>query len=232
MIWEAPWSWQDGNEQLYGDKMARPREFDEDKVLASAMQCFWERGYEATSMRDLIDKTGLTGASLYNAFGDKRALYQTALDRYVDQSVADRIRRCEKLPPLEALRRFFEEIIARSVNDPNRKGCMLVNAALEVAQHDAEFRRSIASVLAQIEAFFRKCIHAGQAEGSITRSQHADDLARHLLGIVLGLRVLARVRPDRTLLEGVVRPALALLDGQETRARAVASGTTKRSRSR
>ena len=77
--------------------MARPREFDEDAVLDAAMQCFWARGYEATSVRNLIEKTGITGASLYNAFGDKRALYERALHHYVEYSVVDRIRRLEAL---------------------------------------------------------------------------------------------------------------------------------------
>src|SRR5258708_13731747 len=71
-----------------GHGMARTRELDETAVLDAAAQCFWARGYEATSVRDLIEKTGITGASLYNAFGDKRSLYQKALDHYVDQSVA------------------------------------------------------------------------------------------------------------------------------------------------
>jgi TetR/AcrR family transcriptional regulator, transcriptional repressor for nem operon len=63
--------------------MARPREFDEDVVLDAAIQCFWNRGFEATSVKDLIDRTGITAASLYNAFGDKRALFRAALDHYV-----------------------------------------------------------------------------------------------------------------------------------------------------
>jgi TetR/AcrR family transcriptional repressor of nem operon len=79
--------------------MARPREFDEEGVLDPAMQCFWRRSYEATSVRDLVEKTGITSASLYNAFGDKRALYQRALDQYVEESIADPIRRCEGLEP-------------------------------------------------------------------------------------------------------------------------------------
>lgn len=192
--------------------MARPREFDEGAVLDAAIQCFWARGYEATSVRDLIERTGITGASLYNAFGDKRALYHKALDHYVDQSVADRIRRCEGLAPRQAIGAFFAEIIQRSLADRERKGCMLVNAALDVAPHDAEFQRIVAGVLIQIEAFFRRCIEAGQADGTITRSQTAADLARHLLGVLMGVRVLARVRPERALLEGVVGPAFALLD--------------------
>lgn len=194
--------------------MARPREFNEGAVLDAAMKCFWSRGYEATSVRDLIESTGLTGASLYNAFGDKRALYQRTLDRYVEASVADRIRRCEKLPPRDAIGVFFDEIITRSLGDPDHKGCMLVNAALEISPRDEEFQEVVAEVLVRIELFFLARIEAGQADGTITSLMPAEVLARHLLGVLLGIRVLARVRPERALLEGVVTPALVFLSGK------------------
>ncbi len=193
--------------------MGRPREFDEAEALDAAMQCFWSRGYEATSVRDLADRMGITGASLYNAFGDKRALFRRALDRYLDRSVRERIARLSALPPRTAIGTYFEEIIARSLADRERRGCMLVNCALELASHDVTLRRAVTAELAEIEGFFRRTIEAGQAGGSIARTQNPDDLARHLLGVVLGLRVLARTRPDRAVLEGVVRPALALLNG-------------------
>jgi TetR/AcrR family transcriptional regulator, transcriptional repressor for nem operon len=198
--------------------MARPREFEEDAVLDAAMECFWNRGFEATSMRDLVEKTRITGASLYNAFGDKRALYQRTLDRYVESSVADRVKRCEQLPPREAIVSFFGEIVKRSLADRDRKGCMLVNAALDVAPHDPEFRKVVAEVLMRIEAFFNRCVRAGQKQGTINSSLSSDELARHLLGVLLGIRVLARVRPDPALLDGVVRPALELLDPNGRRA--------------
>lgn len=197
--------------------MARPREFDEGAVLDAAVLCFWSRGYEATSVRDLVEKTGITAASLYNAFGDKRAIYKKALDHYVEGSVADRIRRCEALAPRDAIGAFFEEILKRSLGDRERKGCMLVNAALDVAPHDPGFLKIVSEVLAEIEAFFLACVKAGQADGTITRSLPAGTLSRHLLGVLMGIRVLARVRPERTLLEGVVAPSLALLDGSESR---------------
>jgi TetR/AcrR family transcriptional repressor of nem operon len=192
--------------------MARPREFDEDAVLDAAIQCFWRRGYEATSVKDLIGETGVAAASLYNAYGDKRALFRAALDRYVAGSIGERIRRCEKLPPRRAIAAFFDEILRRSLNDRERKGCMLVNAALEVAPHDAELEQAVAGVLDRIERFFRRSIAAGQADATIARAMPAAALARHLLGVLMGVRVLARVRPERKLLEGVVAPALALLD--------------------
>jgi TetR/AcrR family transcriptional regulator, transcriptional repressor for nem operon len=192
--------------------MARPREFDEEAVLAAAVQCFWEHGYEATSIRDLIEKTGITGASLYNAFGDKRALYQRALDRYVEDSIVDRIRRCEALAPREAIDAFFAEIVRRSLDDRQHKGCMLVNAALDVVPNDPGFQRIVAAVLIRVEQFFLGRIEAGQADRTITRSLAAKTLARHLVGVLMGIRVLARVRPERALLEGIVSGALALLD--------------------
>lgn len=191
--------------------MARPREFDEGAVLDTVVLCFWKQGYEATSVRDLMAQTGITAASLYNAFGDKRALYQKALDHYIEASVADRIRRCEALPPCQAIEAFFEDIVKRSLNDRDRKGCMLVNAALDVAPHDPAFRKVVAEVLIGIEAFFLTRIMAGQADGTVTLALPAETLSQNLLGVLMGLRVLARVRPERTLLEGVVASALALL---------------------
>lgn len=197
--------------------MSRPREFDEAEVLSVAIDCFWVRGYKATSVRALADKMGLTGASLYNAFGDKQTLYRRALNQYIETSFADRVRRLEgKLPPSQAIEAFFAEIIQRSLDDRQRRGCMLVNTALEVAPHDPEFRGIVVIVLGEIEAFFCRCIQAGQQDGTISTSQSATDLARMLLGVHVGLRVIARTRPERELLEGMVRPALALLNHRQS----------------
>lgn len=177
------------------------------------MCCFWAKGYEATSVRDLAEQMGLTGASLYNAFGDKRSLYRRALDYYLEQSVHERVGRLEATKaPLPAIRAFFDEIIERSVTDKQRRGCMLVNSALEVAPHDPEFRKVVSHELAYIEAFFRRRVTAGQQDGTITSRQSAEDLSRMLLSVLLGIRVLARTRPQRTVLEAAARAALASLD--------------------
>jgi TetR/AcrR family transcriptional repressor of nem operon len=193
--------------------MARPREFDEVTALEAAIECFWHRGYEATSVRDLADKMGISAPSLYNAYGDKHALFVQALERYLDYSTRARIKRLEdSLPPKQAIRRFLEEIIERSVNDRERRGCFLINSALEVAPHDRKLGALIADRLAEIEAFFYRSIKAAQAEGAVPQDRVAKDLARLLLGVLLGIRVLARSKPERALLEGVARPAFALLD--------------------
>jgi len=192
--------------------MARPREFDEASALEAAMDCFWNDGYEATSVRDLAARMGITGASLYNAFGDKRSLFREVLLRYAERSMRERIARAESaLPPKQAVTAFLGEIVERSV-DGDRRGCLLVNTALEVAPHDPELGAEVAARFAEIEAFFQRAIAAAQADGSVPPDRHPADLARLLLGVTLGVRVLARSKPQRELLEGVVRPALALLD--------------------
>ena len=102
--------------------MPRPREFDETTALEAALECFWQRGYEATSVRDLAASMGLTAPSLYNAFGDKQQLFARALERYLDCTTRDRLRRLEaSLPPKDAFLRFFDEIIEHSINDRKRK---------------------------------------------------------------------------------------------------------------
>jgi TetR/AcrR family transcriptional repressor of nem operon len=193
--------------------MARPREFDEAAVLDAAIERFWQSGYEATSVRDLADEMNIAGASLYNAFGDKRSLYARALNRYLDQTFRERIRRLEpSLPPREAIVAFLQEIVKRSLADKKRRGCMLVNSAIESAPHDAKFFDIVAIFLDEVERFFFRCVSNGQKDGTITRAYSAEDLSRSLLAALLGIRVLARVRPERKLLEGLLRPIFGLLD--------------------
>lgn len=191
--------------------MARPREFDEATVLEAAMNCFWAQGYELTSVRELAKQMGITGASLYNAFGDKRSLYRQVLGHYLEQTVRDRVARLEQLPPFPAIRTFFDEIVERSVTDKQRRGCMLVNSALELAPYDPEFQKLVAQEMIFIEAFFRRCIEAGQKDGTISAIRPGAELATLLLSVLLGIRVLARTRPERAVLEDAANGALELL---------------------
>jgi TetR/AcrR family transcriptional regulator, transcriptional repressor for nem operon len=191
--------------------MARPREFDEMAVLEAAMNCFWAQGFEQTSVRDLAERMGITGASLYNAFGDKRSLYRQAFIHYLAQTVRDRVARLDKLPPAQAIRSFFDEIIERSVDDEQRRGCMLINAALELAPYDPEFRQLVTEEMIFIESFFLRCIEAGQKDGSIADGRPAKDLATSLLSVLIGIRVLARTRPQKEVLKGAANGLLGLL---------------------
>jgi TetR/AcrR family transcriptional repressor of nem operon len=191
--------------------MARPREFDEAAALDIAMQCFWDQGFETTSVRDLADQMGITGTSLYNAFGDKRALYKRSLEHYLTLGVRERLKRLDGMPPCEAIEAFFMEIVERSIADKARRGCMLVNTGLEIAPHDPEFRKIVVQEFSLIEDFFRRGVASGQQTGAIRSDVPAAELARMLLSLVLGMRVLARSRPQRSVLEGAARAALAVL---------------------
>ncbi|CAN5206855.1 TetR/AcrR family transcriptional regulator [soil metagenome] len=193
--------------------MARLREFDEDRALDSAVDCFWKRGYGATTVRDLADAMKIGGASLYNAYGDKRALFARSLERYANRSMRERIERLEAgHRPKEAIRAFLAEIVERSLKDPDRKGCLLVNSALDVAPHDAEIGKVVAGYLDELRAFFRRNIEAAQRDGQTPKTIDAEEVSGHLLGVLLGIRVLARTGARRKTLEGVARPALALLE--------------------
>jgi TetR/AcrR family transcriptional repressor of nem operon len=197
--------------------MARPREFDEVTVLEAAMNCFWAQGFESTSVRDLAEEMGITGASLYNAFGDKRSLYRRALAHYLETSVRDRVSRLEQLAPFPAIRGFFDEVIERSMTDKQRRGCMLVNAALELAPYDTEFQKVVSQEMVFIERFFRRCIAAGQKDGTISLARPPAELAKVLLSVLLGIRVLARTRPQRAVLAGAANGVLELLSTAHSR---------------
>ncbi|MBS0541600.1 MAG: TetR/AcrR family transcriptional regulator [Proteobacteria bacterium] len=193
--------------------MARLKAFDEDSAVDAAVDCFWSRGYAATSVRDLGEAMGIGGASLYNAFGDKRALFVRCLERYANRSSRERMARLEeKHPPGEAIRAFLTEIVERSLKDRDCKGCLLVNSALDIAPHDEAIGAAVAAYLDEIRDFFRRNIVAARRAGTVPRGIDAEAVSGHLLGVLMGIRALARVKPERKLLESVARPALALLD--------------------
>nr|MCU0946002.1 TetR/AcrR family transcriptional regulator [Rubritepida sp.] len=153
---------------------------------------------------------GLNAPSLYNAFGDKEALFLRCLDRYLDGHMRARIARLEATrPPREAIEAFLAEIVARSIEDP--RGCLLVNTAVEAAPLAPAVAQAVAARLAELEGFLLRCVRAGQREDRIAR-RPPRDLARLLLTTVMGLRVLARAGADAATLRGAARQALALLD--------------------
>jgi TetR/AcrR family transcriptional repressor of nem operon len=192
--------------------MTRTKQFDEDRAIDAAVDCFWRRGYEGTSVRDLAQSMGIGGTSLYNAYGDKRALFSRSLERYANRSMRERISRLQKeRRPKEAIEAFLEEIVERSLADPERKGCLLVNSALDLAPHDAEFGQVVAGYLEEIRTFFQRNLEAARKAGQVPRRTDAVKLSTHLLGVVIGIRVLARTGARRKALEAVAQPALALL---------------------
>lgn len=191
--------------------MGRPRAFDEQTALDVATDCFWSHGFEATSTRMLTGRMAMTAASLYNAFGDKRTLYRRVLDRYVDQSLTWCADALDGERPLEALEALFSAVAGQGIEDPERRGCFVVNTGLETAPHDPEFQAVVVAVFNRLEELFRAGVARGQAMGAISKAQSPENFARLLLGSMVGIRVLARANPDPELLKGVAQAAVDAL---------------------
>lgn len=139
---------------------------------------------------------GISSANLYNAVGDKRPLQRAALDRYVALGFEERSRHLEaQFQPRQAINGFFAEIVTLSLADPDCKGCLIANMAVEAAPHDPTLRNEVAAIQGRMESFFLRCIEAGRRDGTVTAMQPAGDFACLLLGLLMRLRVLARSRP-------------------------------------
>ena len=194
--------------------MPRPAAFEREAVLEQAMRLFWRQGYEATSVQELVEATGLNRASLYNAFGDKHGLFLAAVDHYQESVSCMRLAGLEaEGPALAALRRYFEELIAFSTGDGRRLGCLITNTAIEMAPRDPASEERLRAGLARVEDAFYRLIRRGQQQGEIAAERDARALARFLLGLVQGLRVLARLDPQEDRLRDLVETGLASLAG-------------------
>lgn len=194
--------------------MGRPRTFDQPAALAAAMDQFWRRGYEATSVRDLAGAMSITGASLYNAFGDKRSLFRRCLHAYVDTYARKRIAELDASDdPIRGIRAFFDDLVEASLRD--RRGCLLVNSAMEVAPWDAEFATLIEQCLLEIEDGFYRALKR-LPKGSFQGSRDIRATARLMLSAVIALRVLARAGGDGDRLRSVAKSAIALAERSHT----------------
>lgn len=181
-------------------------------MLEKATLAFWRRGYEATSISDLVEQTGLNRGSLYTAFDGKRGLFVECLAHYDSRHRLDFLDEVSKgKGPREAILAVFEAAARPSRETGLPPGCLLVNSALEVSPHDPEVREIVNRCLAEVEAFFRANVAAAQAEGSVARDLDAGRAAQVLLGLFLGLRVIVRSGLEDGAAGAVVDQARALL---------------------
>lgn len=190
--------------------MARPREFDDTEVLDAALQCFWRRGLEATSIRDLAQAMGISTPSIHNAFGGKQELYVEALEHYCRTRTHPMLKGVERRHTgVAALVAFFRRVLERASNDPQRRGCFLMNSALGVVPHDRLTERVVGAHLGAIQGFLHRPLLTAVASGEVKPATDAGGTADHLMSVLLGARVLARSRPERELLQRIFVSALA-----------------------
>ncbi|MGW4596407.1 TetR/AcrR family transcriptional regulator [Streptomyces argyrophyllae] len=194
--------------------MARPKEFDPDAALQSALELFWRRGYEATSMADLVGHLGIGKASLYATFGSKHELYLRALDRYGQTQDPVLTRELSRpgpvLPAVRGLvRRFAAEAAAEATRE---QGCLVTNTAVELAPHDREAARRVERSWDTVETLLHSALVRAQERGELAGDRDPLTLARMLLVLLQGLRVVGKASTDPARVRDAAEQALALLD--------------------
>ena len=194
--------------------MARPREFNIDHALDQALQVFWSKGYETSSLRDLLGAMGISRSSFYDTFGSKHELFLTVIDRYNSTVAACGLEAMihDAPSPKAGIHNLFQGIIETMVQTGEKRGCFLNNCAVEVACHDDQAAGRISHGIAKAEETFYCAIRRGQKLGEIGAGKEPRPLARYLTGMLNGLLVMGKAKPDRRTLQDVVRVALAALD--------------------
>lgn len=194
--------------------MARTKEFDPDVALQSALELFWRRGYEATSMADLVEHLGIGRASIYATFGGKRELYLKAMDRYAE--LRDPLLLAELSQPgpaLPAVRAVVRRFAAEAASpERGRHGCFVTNTAAELAPHDAAAARRVEISWDRVETPLHSALVRAQAQGELPEGRDPRALARMLLVLLQGVRIVGKASNDPARLRDAAEQALALLD--------------------
>ena len=193
--------------------MARPVEYDRGTVLDQAMQTFWDKGFEATSMSDLVEATQLKPGSLYGAFQSKEALFLTALDRYGDRSVSSvQGTLAGSRSPLAGIRKCFAGIAGEVADPHGNHGCFLVNSVLELSARNEKIRARVNHHLNAIEALFTEALERARKAGEISPEKNPKKLAAFLMTNIWGLRVLGETAPSAPRVRAVVDQILGVLE--------------------
>ncbi len=193
--------------------MPRTPEYDRADVVDKAMAVFWERGYGQTSIGDLVDATGLKPGSLYAAFGSKKGVFLEVLDEY-NRAFLLEIRTIARSggPKIAAVRGILDDIVDKSVSGDDRRGCLSVNALLELAQHEPDIAARLEGHNQGVRDAFAALLRAAQDAREIPATKDADALAAFLVNNIWGMRVSCRGCPDRDALNAIVEAVMASLE--------------------
>lgn len=190
--------------------VGRPLEFDPDAALEAAMQQFWSKGYEHTSMQDLLDAMNLSKSSLYQAFGGKQSLFRRCVVRYADQ-VTERLRAALQAAP--SGRRFIEAFLHSVVKEVQQpRGCLVMNTASEFAQAEPEIAADVAQSVERFRAVLQAAVERAQQEGDIPLDRDPRLLASYLVSSMSGLKVQSKAGADAKTLKGIIAVILKALD--------------------
>ncbi len=193
--------------------MPKTKQFDEAAVLNKARDVFWKKGYNGTSIDELVEATGLSRSSIYDSFGDKHGLYIKALKHYQEEALAYILKDIPaKLSPKKKIARIFRNNIEQSLSDRQRKGCFILNSTTELANVDNSLNSFVNAHLETMEDILYTLVKEGQAEGDISKKFSAKAIARNLFSSLNGLKLIGQTRPDKQVLEDIAKVALSVLD--------------------
>lgn len=190
--------------------MARPREFDADKALDKAMRVFWERGYQGTSIEDLMKALGVRKQSLYGAFGDKRSLFLKCLNLYAQQTlVSVQTMLNESDSPLEGIRRVLR-YASRPVEPKDcPAGCLMANTALEMGLSDPKVAEEVRKMFRSFERILAAAARRAQEQGEIGTNVDTAVIGLSLANTINGIRILEKTGASKQQVKRVVETALA-----------------------
>ena len=192
--------------------MARPKEFNTDIALDEAMDLFWSKGYEATSMSDLVGHLGLARQSVYDTFGDKHAIYMAALRRYCEQRLAWMVPLFRGERPVRAiLHEYLEHAIETALKSERPRGCMLINAAVGLPLEDEEARKLVADTMRTGGREMVAMLQRAQERSEIGTHQDPAALGRFFASVMTGILVLSKTTQNRQALQDVAEVALKVL---------------------
>ncbi|WP_170284033.1 TetR/AcrR family transcriptional regulator [Flagellimonas olearia] len=193
--------------------MPRVKQFDEAEILNKAMELFWEKGFHATSMQDLVSHLGINRASLYDTFGSKEALFQNAVEHYIEVSGSCiRTLFAVENDVRVGLKKLFDMAINESLCDLSKKGCFVVNTTTELIPGDAAIQEMLQKNRENMEAVFVDYIQKGIDKGQIDAFKNAQDVGLMFFGLYNGLRVLAKVDPTSESLKKMATAGLSILN--------------------
>lgn len=193
--------------------MPRPKNFNKEDVLNNAMQLFWQKGYEATSIQDLVAHLGINKQSLYDTFGDKQTLYLSALQNYrLENELWLNSLNLGNGSVKESFKLLFESVISSVCDDSERKGCFLTNATIESGSQNQEISKICVEGMQSFEKRFSNLIKQGQASGELKKELDADGIASFFYVILNGLRAVSKIKEDREKLREVIKNTLSVLN--------------------
>lgn len=192
--------------------MARQAEYDRSTVIARATTVFWERGYGKTSVGDLVAATGLQPGSLYAAFGNKKGLFLEVIDEYNRTFIA-RVNDLRDEPgrSIDKIGNLLGHIVDDAAAGEATRGCLTVNALLEMSRHDEDIAGKLRGYNAELRKAFTWLVKDAQAEGDVDHSHDPNELAAFVINNLWGLRVMCKSQPDRASLEAIVSGVLSAL---------------------